>query len=102
MSSNFALTSATTEAGAAPNLQANDTGVWRDGDILVMHKEAVLPDRCIKCNAPCNGYRLKRNLSWHRPAWFLLIFISLWIYLIVFAAGLLLVEWITYHRRITV
>jgi hypothetical protein len=27
---------------------------------------------------------------------------KLWIYLIVFAAGLLLVEWITYHRRITV
>jgi hypothetical protein len=27
---------------------------------------------------------------------------QLWIYLIVFAAGLILVEWITYHRRITV
>ena len=27
---------------------------------------------------------------------------KLWIYLIVFAAGLILVEWITYHRRITV
>ena len=27
---------------------------------------------------------------------------KLWIYLIMFAAGLILVEWITYHRRITV
>ncbi|HEX7838352.1 MAG TPA: hypothetical protein VF469_12845, partial [Kofleriaceae bacterium] len=27
---------------------------------------------------------------------------KLWIYLIAFAAGLVLVEWITYHRRITV
>jgi hypothetical protein len=27
---------------------------------------------------------------------------KLWIYLIVLAAGLILVEWITYHRRITV
>ncbi|HEY0192023.1 MAG TPA: VWA domain-containing protein [Kofleriaceae bacterium] len=27
---------------------------------------------------------------------------KLWIYLIIFAAGLILVEWITYHRRITV
>lgn len=27
---------------------------------------------------------------------------KLWIYLLVFAAGLVLVEWITYHRRITV
>jgi hypothetical protein len=27
---------------------------------------------------------------------------KLWIYLVLFAAGLILVEWITYHRRITV
>jgi hypothetical protein len=27
---------------------------------------------------------------------------KLWLYLIVLAAGLILVEWITYHRRITV
>ena len=27
---------------------------------------------------------------------------KLWIYLILLATGLILVEWITYHRRITV
>jgi hypothetical protein len=27
---------------------------------------------------------------------------KLWIYLIIFAAAMILVEWITYHRRITV
>ena len=27
---------------------------------------------------------------------------KLWIYVIMVAAGLILVEWITYHRRITV
>ncbi|HUY88547.1 MAG TPA: hypothetical protein VMV10_07425, partial [Pirellulales bacterium] len=48
-----------------------------------MHKRAVLPDRCVKCNRPAGGGRLKRSLSWHHPAWFLLILISLWIYLIV-------------------
>lgn len=58
-------------------------GVWRDGNILVMHKQAVLPDRCVKCNAPADGYRLKRSLSWHQPAWFLLILVSLLIYVIV-------------------
>lgn len=58
-------------------------GVWRDGAILVMRKEAVLPDRCVKCNQPAGGGRLKRSLAWHHPAWFFLILISLWIYIIV-------------------
>ena len=57
-------------------------GVWREGKILVMHKQAVLPDRCVKCNQPAGGRRLKRKLYWHHPAWFLLILISLWIYII--------------------
>ena len=63
--------------------QATDGGVWRDGDVLVMHKQAVLPDRCIRCNAPANGDRLRRKLSWHHPGWFLLVIVSLWIYIIV-------------------
>lgn len=58
-------------------------GVWRDGEILVMHKRAELPDRCMRCNQPANGDRLRRKLSWHKPQWYLLILISLWIYLIV-------------------
>ena len=57
-------------------------GVWREDKILVMHKQAVLPDRCIKCNQPAGGRRLKRKLYWHHPAWYLLILISLWIYII--------------------
>src|SRR5438045_334031 len=42
-------------------------GIWRDGKTLVMMKEAFLPDRCVKCNGPANGYRLRRRLSWHEP-----------------------------------
>ena len=63
--------------------ESTDGGVWRDGDILVMHKQAVLPDRCIKCNSPADGDRLRRKLSWHHPGWFLLVLVSLWIYIIV-------------------
>ena len=58
-------------------------GVWRDGKILVMHKQAVLPDRCVKCNAPANGDRLRRSLSWHYPAIYLVILAGLLIYVIV-------------------
>ena len=61
----------------------NTGGVWRDGDTLVMTKDALLPDQCVKCNAPAHGFRLKRSLSWHHPALALLIFVALIIYLIV-------------------
>jgi hypothetical protein len=48
-----------------------------------MRPSAVLPDRCIKCNEPAVGYRLKRVLYWHRPAWYLLIVLSIFIYALV-------------------
>jgi len=60
-------------------------GVWRDGKTLVMTKETGLPDRCVKCNAPANGLRLKRRLSWHNPVLYLVIFIAALIYIILAA-----------------
>lgn len=63
----------------------NTGGVWRDKDILVMTKDASLPDRCVKCNAPTHGFRLKRNLSWHPPVLALLIFVALLVYVLVAA-----------------
>jgi hypothetical protein len=42
-----------------------------------------LPDYCVKCDTPAEGYRLKRKLSWHHPAVFLLVLIHLLLYLIV-------------------
>jgi hypothetical protein len=56
--------------------------IWRAQSILVMTKDALLPGRCIKCNAYTDE-RLKRKLSWHHPALYLLIFASLLIYVIV-------------------
>jgi hypothetical protein len=60
-------------------------GVWCDKSTLVMTKEASLPDRCVKCNAPANGLRLKRRLSWHHPVLYLIIFFALLIYIILAA-----------------
>jgi hypothetical protein len=57
-------------------------GVWRDGRLLVMHKNAELPDRCVKSNQPAEGW-LPRKLYWHNPLLYLLIFISLLVYVIV-------------------
>jgi len=56
--------------------------IWRSKALLVMTKQASLPDRCIKCNAP-TADRLKRKLQWHHPALYLLIVVSILVYAIV-------------------
>ena len=59
-------------------------GLWQEpGGVLVIEKGASLPDRCVKCNAPANGYRLRRKLTWHHPALALLVLVSALIYVIV-------------------
>ena len=57
-------------------------GLWRQGSVLVMHKMAPLPNVCLKSNQPATG-RLKRSLSWHHPAIYLLILLHLFIYIVV-------------------
>jgi hypothetical protein len=55
--------------------------IWRSKSVLVLTKQAPLPDRCVKCNAPTN-HKLKRNLRWHHPALYILIVGGWLIYLI--------------------
>ena len=62
--------------------QVVTTGIWRENSTLVMSKDALLPDHCVKCDAPANGFRLKRRLSWHHPALYLVILMAWLIYLI--------------------
>jgi hypothetical protein len=59
------------------------SGVWRDQSKMVVSKGALLPARCVKCNAPATGPKIKKKLSWHHPAIFILLFVALLIYLIV-------------------
>ena len=56
--------------------------IWRNKATLVMTKEATLPSRCVKCNAYTDE-RLKRKLTWHHPALYLLILASILIYAVV-------------------
>lgn len=56
--------------------------IWRSNALLVMTKQASLPDRCIKCNAPTTTH-LRRKLQWHHPALYLLIVISILVYAVV-------------------
>jgi hypothetical protein len=41
-------------------------GYWRDGKRVVMDRNAVLPDRCFKCDEPADGYRRATTLT-HVP-----------------------------------
>jgi hypothetical protein len=61
----------------------SEIGVWRDGAFLVMSKGAELPDRCLRCNEPAEGWRLKRKLGWHPPLYYALIIFNILIYAIV-------------------
>ena len=47
---------------AATAGEASGAGFWRDGELLLMRLDAALPDRCVKCNAPAEGCRLKLTL----------------------------------------
>lgn len=62
---------------------SGSAGLWRDGKKLVTRSETPFPDRCVKCNAPANGFKLKRTLYWHHPAIYLLILCNLLVLLIV-------------------
>jgi hypothetical protein len=62
-------------AGAAP---AAPVGiVLEDGYVM-----PPPPDHCVKCDAPANGFRLKKKLSWHHPALFLLLLLATILYLV--------------------
>jgi len=58
-------------------------GLWRSGKVLVAAREATFPDRCVKCNVPVQGWRLKRNLYWYPPYVIVLVLLSWLIGLIV-------------------
>lgn len=56
-------------------------GLWRQGKVLVMHKQAPLPDICVKSNLPARR-RLKRHLTWCHPLISLTILAGLLVYVV--------------------
>jgi hypothetical protein len=63
-------------AYATPHTHAHahaQNPIGYDGVGLVMARNLIGPDRCVKCNAPAEGYQLLRRLSWHHPALYVLI-----------------------------
>jgi hypothetical protein len=83
---------------------AEPSPAWRDGILLVVRKGAELPDRCLRCNAPAEGYRFSRSLSWLNSLWLLTILISPLILIIVYFGlrkrGRVTVGLCTHHQNV--
>jgi hypothetical protein len=69
----------------SPSREGNRSGdtVWRDGNVLVLIRDAQLPDRCVKCNEPADEPTKARKVYWHHPAIYLLVLINALIYAVV-------------------
>jgi hypothetical protein len=60
------------------------SGIWREGNRMVVSLGYVGPDVCVKCNAPAEGYRWRKNVSWAHPAYIALFLVHPVVYLIVY------------------
>ncbi len=78
----FASPLSTDLVAAVPAQPQENQWVYRKGKLLVMHKQAVLPDRCVKSNRPAYGQRLKRKLYWYHPLLYLTILVHLVLFLV--------------------
>lgn len=62
---------------------SDGSGVWREGGLAVLTPSGELPPRGVKCNADAEQPIKERTVYWHTPWLYLLILISLLVYLIV-------------------
>lgn len=47
---------------------ATGAAIWRNGKLLVIGPDQVLPARCVKCNEAADAYPFRRTLVWY-PRW---------------------------------
>lgn len=57
-------------------------GLWRQGNVLVMHKHAPLPPICVKSGQPATQW-LRRKLIWHPPWIALTVLIAIPVYIVI-------------------
>ncbi|MDY6946950.1 MAG: hypothetical protein SXG53_14635 [Pseudomonadota bacterium] len=57
--------------------------VWRADKVLIMARDADLPDRCVKCNDPADEPTRTRKVYWHHPGYYVLLLINVILYVIV-------------------
>ena len=57
----------------------DNQGLWREGNLLVMHKNARLRDTCVKTGEPAS-HSVKRKVTWHPPWIIVTILLGILIY----------------------
>lgn len=57
--------------------------VWREDNVVILARDAILPCRCVKCNGPVDKPLKNRKIYWHHPAIHLVILLNIIIYAIV-------------------
>ena len=63
-------------------IAVEEQGAWRhEGTLIVRTRGALLPGRCVKCNAPVDHW-VRRKLSWHHPALYILILAGIFWYVV--------------------
>ncbi len=67
----------------APVSAISSATAWAEGKSVVTSNNQTLPARCYKCNCAVEGEPLKRKVYWHPPLYYVLVVISLIIYVIV-------------------
>ena len=61
---------------------SSNQGIWRDKSILIMHKNATLPYRCIKTNKAASK-KVKLKLFWDNPLLLFWLLVNILVYAIV-------------------
>ena len=62
-----AAAAAATQAGRAPTTASSMTGAFARGNLIVVKSGAVLPDRCVKCNAPALDGKRTKHFAYDEP-----------------------------------
>ena len=62
--------------------QGTEAGIWSDGKLLVVHKQATLPPICVKTRRAAEE-TITRKFRWHPPRYYTLLFVHIFIYAVV-------------------
>lgn len=61
----------------------DSAGVWRSEKLVVLARDADLPNRCVKCNEPADEPTKTRKVYWHHPGYYVVLLINAILYVIV-------------------
>ncbi len=77
-----------THSGVPLEAELVESSAWRNGNLLIVGHNAVLPPRCVKCNAPTDRPHKRFRMTWYSP----LAYLGLLLGLVPFVLIVLLIQ----------